>query len=689
MDKPHPRESNGLLNPYSNMDRPIVTEITENSKKMDDWKVTLIGGSCACAAVFVVNLGITIWSSVSLKNNQSSRRIIYEGSCSTTRNMNLGIHLVINVFGSILLSASNYGMQCLSTPTRADVDKAHAHKRWVDIGIPSFRNLRIVSAWRVALWWLLIFSSVPLHLLLNSVVYSSLTAFSYKTLLADKNLQLLKEGFQYSGIDNDTVAEFESKITGSQFDNLTALECINQYGTMFLTKRIDVVLVVDTSPSKSESKRAHEINSTLVHNVRRATSRCFYSDYDWICPKHPCENPCHLQLPQVKLQSDDWRPFGDRVEYCLSEPAPQKCRLNFDIYLAGIVLGVNLIKATILAFIVFRPPKEPMFVLGDAIQSFLTRPDEHSRGNCLASARIVRDGLFTRPSIMHTQPKRRGVAVTKPRWIFSLVMYGVAFAVSCGLLTYGIINVPGPHDLKSLWGLGFGTANELTLIQGRGFTENQFGSDENIFFVVLISNLPQLIFSLLYFQYNSLFTAMAAAKEWSDFGHKRRPLRVSSNPRGQQRSRYFLQLPYRFSIPLVLVSILVHWMLSQSIFIVIIEKFNKVETKFEYQDAMITCGYSPVAIFCVVIVSVLMATAVGITAFRRLPTGMPVVASCSLAIAAACHQPDGFSYPEASLLPLQWGVMCIEKEVSVRETTDHCGFSHGSVEQPQDGQSYY
>ncbi|KAH7004086.1 hypothetical protein EDB82DRAFT_486074 [Fusarium venenatum] len=523
------------------------------------------------------------------------------------------------------------------------------------------------------------------------MVYSSLTAFYYETYTADRNLQLLESESGHVPADNYTIAEFEPRnITGSQLDNLTALECIDQYGAMFLTNRIDVILVVDTSTSKPESKRAHEINSTLLHNVGRALdNNCPSSDYDWICPNQDCDNPCHFQLPQVKLQSDDWRPFGNRVEYCLSEPAPQKCRLNFDIYLAGIVLAVNFIKAIILAFIVFRPPKEPMFILGDAIKSFLTRPDEYSRGNCLASARIVRDGLFTRQSIMHTQPKRRGVAVTKTRWIFSLVMYGVAFAVSCGLLTYGIIKVPGPHDLKTLWGLGFGTANELTLISGRGFTENQFGSDQNIFFVVLISNLPQLIFSLLYFQYNSLFTAMAAAKEWSDFGRKRRPLRVSSNPRGQQRSQYFLQLPYRFSIPLVLVSMLVHWMLSQSIFIVIIEKFDKVTSEFEYQDVVITCGYSPVAIIFVVITSIFMAAAVVITAFRRLPTGMPVVASCSLAIAAACHQPDGFSYPEASLLPLQWGVMCIEKEVSVRETTDHCGFSHGSVEQPQDGQLYY
>lgn len=168
MDKPNPGEHNGLLNPNNNLERPIIADTTGTSK-IPDWKVSLIGGTCACIAVFVINLGVTIWSSVSLKGSENgigtSRRIIYEGSCSSTRELSLAIHLLINIFGSILLASSNYGMQCLSAPTRADVNKAHARQGWVDIGIPSFRNLRKVSGRRVILWWLLIFSSLPLHLL--------------------------------------------------------------------------------------------------------------------------------------------------------------------------------------------------------------------------------------------------------------------------------------------------------------------------------------------------------------------------------------------------------------------------------------------------------------------------------------------------------------------------------------------
>jgi hypothetical protein len=254
----------------------------------------------------------------------------------------------------------------------------------------------------------------------NSVVFSSLTTYDYETFTVDTKLRLLAKTDGNHSASSYQVDLLKSRNLGnSKLDNLTALECINEYGVAFLTKRSDVLVVVDTSQSEL-SKRAHDAQSALLHNVRRAA--CPDINYDWICPENTCEKPCPLQLPQVKRQSDNWRPWGNRVEYCLSQPAPQRCRLNFDVYLAAIILAVNLIKAITLAFIALRPPKEPLFVLGDAIQSFLTFPDENSRGSCLASAHIVRAGQFTQPCTMHTKRRRRGVAVTGRRWFFSCAM---------------------------------------------------------------------------------------------------------------------------------------------------------------------------------------------------------------------------------------------------------------------------
>jgi hypothetical protein len=56
-------------------------------------------------------------------------------------------------------------MQCLSAPDRHLVNRKHAEGRWLDIGLPSFRNVIFSSGRKRRLWWLLCLSSLPLHLL--------------------------------------------------------------------------------------------------------------------------------------------------------------------------------------------------------------------------------------------------------------------------------------------------------------------------------------------------------------------------------------------------------------------------------------------------------------------------------------------------------------------------------------------
>lgn len=56
-------------------------------------------------------------------------------------------------------------MQCLSAPTRKEVDEAHAQGKWLDIGVPSVRNLTNIAKPRVAMWLGLGLTSLPLHLM--------------------------------------------------------------------------------------------------------------------------------------------------------------------------------------------------------------------------------------------------------------------------------------------------------------------------------------------------------------------------------------------------------------------------------------------------------------------------------------------------------------------------------------------
>ena len=110
----------------------------------------------------IINTSIIIWvgSNYEIKNGIS---VLYTGSCARSKAYNVWLQLAINVLSSILLSANNYCMQCLNSPTREELDLAHAQRRWLHIGVPSIRNLRFIKADRIALWVFLGLSAFPLH----------------------------------------------------------------------------------------------------------------------------------------------------------------------------------------------------------------------------------------------------------------------------------------------------------------------------------------------------------------------------------------------------------------------------------------------------------------------------------------------------------------------------------------------
>jgi hypothetical protein len=117
----------------------------------------------ACLTSFVV-FAINLVGTLVLATNYPDGRLI-TSNCTTTTRLNAILHLLINLLSSILLGASNLCMQLLSAPTRAEIDKAHAMKKWLDIGIPSIRNLTHIASQRKFVWVALAAASLPLHFL--------------------------------------------------------------------------------------------------------------------------------------------------------------------------------------------------------------------------------------------------------------------------------------------------------------------------------------------------------------------------------------------------------------------------------------------------------------------------------------------------------------------------------------------
>ncbi|TGZ80807.1 hypothetical protein EX30DRAFT_39561 [Ascodesmis nigricans] len=77
--------------------------------------------------LFVTVLGKHGWG--------NSTQLLQEGKCKTVKISSTIWHLMINVASTMLLGSSNFIMQCLTAPTRKDVDWAHEKRKFLEIGV--------------------------------------------------------------------------------------------------------------------------------------------------------------------------------------------------------------------------------------------------------------------------------------------------------------------------------------------------------------------------------------------------------------------------------------------------------------------------------------------------------------------------------------------------------------------------
>ena len=116
------------------------------------------------SSVLIVNLIWTLWATGTY-GTQDGVGTIFLGDCNYSQRLNTYFHVAINVLSTVLLASSNYSMQLVSAPTREEIDRAHQARKWMDIGIPSARNL-LGREWKYRVTWVgLALSSAVLHLL--------------------------------------------------------------------------------------------------------------------------------------------------------------------------------------------------------------------------------------------------------------------------------------------------------------------------------------------------------------------------------------------------------------------------------------------------------------------------------------------------------------------------------------------
>ncbi|KAF2675503.1 hypothetical protein BT63DRAFT_475106 [Microthyrium microscopicum] len=602
---------------------------------------------------------------------------------------------------------------------QAEIDKAHKKQRWLDIGFPSIRNFWHVDYGRKLAWLLLAFTAVPLHLLYNSAVYNtnpanqhafyvvtpgffegqqmnvgkSVVAWDWRARqnmtglevspavhkkLVSQPIDAYEYGYNADRCGDNKCGNLTDQYTSGVFvRNVSALECLNTYSDPFSNSSNVIFQTSYDYLSGLETSVSNATNPLLfVKWLHIEMVFDFWNDYQWLCGDQSAweKDPSIIK---------DWNILGWRVDRCFIREInlDNKCAVRFSPQIMIAVCVANFCKCTVILYTAMRYAKvqgkrEPITVLGDALASFLTDVDDETKSlslldkKTIQSTRSVWSSQAFRP--WSARPKLYFRAASFRRWLVTYSLYICLIVAAIGLI------VSNQKVVSSRAGsTGHFTKMGFGKIDDKGFAELQLNLQTGsrtpaLYAIIFFANVWQLILSGVYILLNSLLSYIFVEAEWQSYATKKKPLRVSF-PTGKQRSTYFLAIPYRYGVPIQILFFACHWMLSQGLSLEVIETYRL--NSFEDGDPFLQT--SGIALILTVVLSFITVGTVFLIGFKKHPGYMPLGATCSAVISAACHRPADDT--GAAYQPVQWGVIDVHEHDNQAQSQSSGGIDSGSV----------
>ncbi|GAB7339979.1 hypothetical protein MBLNU457_6491t1 [Dothideomycetes sp. NU457] len=694
------------------------------------WKSTVASGVVIAALVLLVSLIFFLYM-VKKEGFQIASVTLFTGSCEKMKHITIWVDLLVNVLSTLLLGASKHCAQLLSSPERSDVDKAHQSGKSLSIGVPSIKNLFHVRKKRSALWLALFTTSLPLHLLANSIVYSQTYSNDFlvisvtedfvlgstwspiNVLVAPPITGMPSTGEWYSINDTDKVVirDMQLQAQNVSLKKLDNEACIEAYayagvsnGAPALYSNWSNVLLVTNVTQHNNLIGSMLVQSPLDSNQWACTYNQsldlgdYYLDTNYIGSCNITTITRNWQIFDAPQQS-----HAMTVKYCMAETSVPHCSVKANPLLLLVVMICNITKLGCLAFVLCQSKFEPLVTAGDAISSFLRCPDSTTKGiGPLSRAEVALSRWTGTPRDACWQDKVKFWANTSGpvRWCVCVGLCiciwftGMLFVITPlvqnagktpGFGYYTASYTSNSYSLGSMWAQSIGATNTLNTISppGDSFDPNFDPNDPHSLLAnAMVANIPQLGVSMFYLFYNSIFTTMLVGREISTFVGKRKPLRTTA-PRGHQDSTYWLQVPFRYSVPFMACMAILHWLVSRSLFLIEIVFYTETGA-LAPRRTINSCEYSGQAVILALVASSVILIALIGFALQRLPRGIPVMGSCSMAISAACHADPQEKHIE--VLPLMYGV--IPGSGRDEKGRQHVGFSSKQVEPLVSGVEY-
>lgn len=307
------------------------------------WRFGSLVSCIWVGAIFCFNVIFTICAVTTNPPNEDGIGKLANGACDRVLSTSTWVHVAINICSTTVVAASNYNMQCLTAPTRNEIDKVHKKGKHMEIGIQSIRNLVNIPKWKALLWLALLLSTLPLHLLWNSAIFSVTTINEYSGLVVtpeflhttDVGLDCGEEamaGYQNIDVSTNSSSDVESYSTcwllsearAGKLTSVSPSECIQKYALKLETAGYNLIAVANSSRTLSSgSFPAKASQPVLAYFNSISYSESLESWCRGQCPSSWCEpwkgdnntyskdnDPCNSSYPDwensIKENTTSW-----------------------------------------------------------------------------------------------------------------------------------------------------------------------------------------------------------------------------------------------------------------------------------------------------------------------------------------------------------------------------------------------
>ncbi|KAI4733855.1 hypothetical protein E4T50_15589 [Aureobasidium sp. EXF-12298] len=626
------------------------------------WRIVVIINTILVSLVLIVYVSFLIWIYTNLEVRAGVAEL-FKGSCLETSKVTTYARLATCAFAVLLFAVGTHAVQLLLSPTRAEVENAHARDRWLHIGVGGLRNMKWIHKRRLIRAVVLLTTSVLLPLLHTSMIFTTVATTDTAAALVTGDYPT---GSRLDGAMEQSIflakAEHYRNISKSSHAALTTIN----YDDLLQQMRRSLTDLVHLSPQECRSAYSSFKVPSGFSNVLLVTPSNFSNTIDGFVDGDLLYPEMITGLKYEGVQVINWFntngtasifhnhcvgtifDFGNGstwnipvwdyyctaasypVDYCLAQKFELDCGVALNTRILIGIIACLIMEVGCLTSLAVSRGFRPLATVGDAVASFLRHPESSiSKFNELTIPAV--HAPTSRFDKFGFRRSEKDIAIWKRKWP---VWRAAVDTETCALF----INIS-----FSLFLVFFAIAtavviiynnNELSMYQP--LTLQTPTSSRGLLANLMILGSIHLAISIIYLLYNHLWSRMLVASKLNSFAKTPASLRVTLPVQGAQNT-YHLAIKPHYSAMLLIALIFFHFLTARAFNVVAIQTYDVLG---QYSHQRITYGISTSSAILALALGFFMLIVLAFALERKLDGQMPVMGSCSMAISAACGGGD-------------------------------------------------